>query len=173
MSENSSQPATAAPQGEPGALAPDVGDDGLLDLLLVVAETARLLIFGPLVAGLAALGIAFVIPPTFTATTRILPPQQQGGAAAMLASQLSQAERNQPTSGAPAADYLNRYRDFKYQETLFELMAKQHDMARLDEAREGAVIQVIDPALVPEWKSKPKRAHIAVLTALAAGSIHG
>jgi len=60
----------------------------LLDLLLVVAENARLLIFGPLLAGLAALGIAFVIPPTFTATTRILPPQQQQGAAAMLASQL-------------------------------------------------------------------------------------
>ena len=60
----------------------------LLDLLLVVAENARLLIFGPLIAGLAALGIAFVIPPTFTATTRILPPQQQQGAAAMLASQL-------------------------------------------------------------------------------------
>ncbi len=48
-------------------------DDGLLDLLLVVAENARLLIFGPLLAGLAALGIAFIIPPTFTATTRILP----------------------------------------------------------------------------------------------------
>ena len=48
-------------------------EDGLLDLLLVVAENARLLIFGPLIAGLAALGIAFIIPPTFTATTRILP----------------------------------------------------------------------------------------------------
>jgi len=60
----------------------------LLDLLLVVAENARLLIFGPLLAGLAALGIAFIIPPTFTATTRILPPQQQQGAAAMLATQL-------------------------------------------------------------------------------------
>ena len=47
-------------------------EDGLLDLLLVVAENARLLIFGPLLAGLAALGIAFIIPPTFTAS--ILPP---------------------------------------------------------------------------------------------------
>jgi hypothetical protein len=45
---------------------------------VVVAENARLLIFGPLLAGLAALGIAFIIPPTFTATSRILPPQQQG-----------------------------------------------------------------------------------------------
>ena len=90
MSENPSQPATTASQDEPGAFAPDGGEDeiSLLDLLLVVAENARLLIFGPLLAGLAALGIAFIIPPTFTATTRILPPQQQQGAAAMLASQL-------------------------------------------------------------------------------------
>ena len=48
-------------------------------------------------------------------------------------------------------------------------MAKQYEMARLDEAREGTVIQVVDPALMPEWKSKPKRAQIAVLTALASG----
>ena len=52
--------------------APLPPDDGLLDLLLVVAENARLLVFGPLLAGLAALGIAFIIPPTFTAS--ILPP---------------------------------------------------------------------------------------------------
>ncbi len=343
-------------------LPPPEDEISLLDLLLVVAENARLLVFGPLLAGLAALGIAFIVPPTFTATTRILPPQQQQGAAAMLASQfgalagvagaaglniknpvdtyvaliksrtvadrlierfdlmrvheqklrqdarkaleastkvasgkdglitievddkdpkraadianayvqelskltgslaiteaqqrrsffekqlqqtqenlkkaelalgqvgasenliksapqalvegmarlkaqvtaqevrvatmrgyltdenpqfqlaqrelaslrsqLTQAERNQPASGAPAADYLNRFRDFKYQETLFELMAKQYEMARLDEAREGAVIQVIDPAVVPERKSKPKRALVAVLSALVAG----
>src|SRR6266850_6418230 len=60
----------------------------LLDPLLVVAENARLLIFGPILAGLVALGIAFIIPPTFTATTRILPPQQRQSSAAMLASQL-------------------------------------------------------------------------------------
>lgn len=345
-------------------LPPPDDEISLLDLLLVVAENARLLIFGPLLAGLAALGIAFVIPPTFTATTRILPPQQQQGAAAMLASQLgalgglagaaglniknpadtyialiksrtvadrlierfdlmkvyeaklrqdarkelegatkassgkdglitievddkdpkraadlanayveelhkltgslaiteaqqrrvffekqlqqsqenlkkaelalgqtgageslirsapqamvegiarlkaqvtaqevrvatmrgshteespqfqlaqrelaslraqlSLAERDQPNKNAPGAEYLNRYRDFKYQETLFELMAKQYEMARLDEAREGAVIQVVDPAVVPEWKTKPKRAQIAILAALAAGLV--
>ncbi len=85
MSENPSQPAASAPQDQPGGFAPDGGEDeiSLLDLLLVVAENARLLIFGPLLAGLAALGIAFIIPPTFTATTRILPPQQQQGAADM------------------------------------------------------------------------------------------
>jgi len=79
-SENPSQLAATAPQSQPGAFALDDGDDeiSVLDLLLVVAENARLLIFGPLLAGLAALGIAFIIPPTFTATTRILPSVNRG-----------------------------------------------------------------------------------------------
>ena len=67
----------------------DIDDDeiSLLDLLQVVVDNLRLLVLGPLVAGLAALGIAFIIPPTFTATTKFMPPQQQQSAAAsMLAS---------------------------------------------------------------------------------------
>lgn len=86
---------------------------------------------------------------------------------ASLRSQLSQAERDQPIRNGPGVGYLNRFRDFKYQETLFELMAKQYELARLDEAREGVVIQVVDPAVPPEQKSSPKRAVIAVLTAVA------
>lgn len=66
-------------------------------------------------------------------------------------------------------DYINRYRDFKYQETLFELFAKQFEMAKLDEAREGATIQVVDIAQPPELKSKPKKGLIAVLSTLASG----
>jgi uncharacterized protein involved in exopolysaccharide biosynthesis len=88
---------------------------------------------------------------------------------ASLRSQLTQAEGDQPNKNAAGADYLNRFRDFKYHETLFELMAKQYEIARLDEAREAAVIQVVDVAVVPERKSKPKRALVAILAALAAG----
>ena len=72
------------------------------------------------------------------------------------------------TSGAES-DYIGRYRDFKYYETLFELMAKQYEIARVDESREGAVIQVVDPALPPERKSKPKKAQIGMVTTLATG----
>jgi hypothetical protein len=46
LSEDPSQPATNVPQCEPGAFAPDRGEVGLLDLLLVIAENARLLSFG-------------------------------------------------------------------------------------------------------------------------------
>jgi tyrosine-protein kinase Etk/Wzc len=70
---------------------------------------------------------------------------------------------------AGQGDYINRYRDFKYQETLFELFAKQFEMAKLDEAREGSTIQVVDAAQPPELKSKPKKALIAVLVTLASG----
>jgi tyrosine-protein kinase Etk/Wzc len=48
-------------------------------------------------------------------------------------------------------------------------MTKQYEIARIDESREGAVIQVVDKALPPERKSKPKKAQIAVIAALATG----
>ena len=72
------------------------------------------------------------------------------------------------TSGAQG-DYVDRFREFKYQETLFELFARQYEVARIDESREGAVIQVVDTATPPERKSKPKKALIAVVATLAAG----
>jgi uncharacterized protein involved in exopolysaccharide biosynthesis len=80
--------------------------------------------------------------------------------------QLLDAERSQPTITTPKTDYLNRFRDFKYQETLFELMAKQYELARLDEAREGSMVQVVDRAIVPERRSRPRMALIAGLSVL-------
>ena len=69
--------------------ADDEGEINLLDLVLVLAENLRMLVLVPLAAGLAALGIGFLITPTFTATVRVLPPVQQQSAAAALAMQLS------------------------------------------------------------------------------------
>jgi uncharacterized protein involved in exopolysaccharide biosynthesis len=69
------------------------------------------------------------------------------------------------------ADYVARYRDVKYHETLFELFSKQFELAKVDESREGNAIQVVDIALAPERKSKPKKALIAVLSTLAAGML--
>ncbi len=84
--------------------------------------------------------------------------------------QLRQAEKNEPVV-SKEIDYIERYRDFKYHETLFELFAKQYELARLDEAREGTVIQVIDIAVAPEKKTKPKKALIAFLATIAAGFV--
>lgn len=66
-------------------------------------------------------------------------------------------------------DYVTNYRNFKYYETLYELFAKQYELARVDESREGAVIQVLDAAQPPERKSKPKKALIAIIATLASG----
>jgi uncharacterized protein involved in exopolysaccharide biosynthesis len=70
---------------------------------------------------------------------------------------------------AGQGDYISRYRDFKYQETLFELFAKQYELARVDEAREGAVIQILDSAEVPEKKSGPKKILITALAIIITG----
>ena len=86
-----------------------------------------------------------------------------------LRAQLKQAELNGPVNDVQRADYLNRYRTYRYWETLFESMSRQHEAARLDVAREGAVIQVVDPAIPPEHKSKPKKALIAILATLITG----
>jgi uncharacterized protein involved in exopolysaccharide biosynthesis len=87
---------------------------------------------------------------------------------ASLKSQLAKAEKEEPASKA-TSDYVARYREFKYQETMFELFAKQFELAKVDESREGAVIQVLDIAEPPERKAKPKKAMIAVIAALASG----
>jgi uncharacterized protein involved in exopolysaccharide biosynthesis len=91
---------------------------------------------------------------------------------ANLRAQLAKQEKDAPSSGAKATtegDYITKYREFKYHETLFELFAKQFELAKVDEAREGAVIQVLDAAQPPEKKSKPKKALIAIIATLAAG----
>src|SRR6266481_3131311 len=59
-------------------------------------------------------------------------------------------------------EYFRRYRDLKYQETVFELLAKQFEIAKLDEAREGSIIQVVDAAVPPDKKSSPHRLLIVI-----------
>src|SRR6185369_3694108 len=88
-----------------------------------------------------------------------------------LRAQLTRAEKDETSTGRSPeeSDYVAKFRDFKYQETLFELFAKQYEIARVDESREGAVIQVLDVAKPPERKSKPKKAIVAATTALATG----
>lgn len=57
-------------------------------------------------------------------------------------------------------------RDVKYYQMLYELLAKQYEVARLDEAKEPTLIQVLDPAVEPERKSGPKRSLIVIATTL-------
>jgi tyrosine-protein kinase Etk/Wzc len=65
-------------------------------------------------------------------------------------------------------EYIRRYRELKYQETVFELLAKEFEVAKLDEAREGSIIQVVDAAVPPDKKSFPPRALIVIGTTIFA-----
>jgi tyrosine-protein kinase Etk/Wzc len=88
--------------------------------------------------------------------------------------QLSKQEKDSSTSETKSkneGDYIAKYREFKYHETLYELFAKQYEIARVDEAREGAVIQVLDTAQPPERRSKPKNALIVMSAILATGFV--
>ena len=90
---------------------------------------------------------------------------------ANLRAQLAKQEKDGPTTNGKTSaegDYVSKYRDFKYHETLFELFAKQFELAKIDESREGAVIQILDVAQTPERYSKPKRELIALISSLVA-----
>jgi tyrosine-protein kinase Etk/Wzc len=67
--------------------------------------------------------------------------------------------------------YMDAIRDLKYQEGLYDILAKQFEMAKLDEAKDSPLIQVLDKAVAPEKKSKPKRSLIVLLSTLVAGFI--
>ena len=72
-----------------------------------------------------------------------------------------------PTGQLPEATlkYIRKLRDVKYHETLFEILAKQYEAARLDEAKSAPLVQVLDRAVVPEKRSWPPRT-ILVLSAV-------
>jgi tyrosine-protein kinase Etk/Wzc len=75
------------------------------------------------------------------------------------------------TSMVPAAglEYTRRLREVKYRETLFELLARQYEAARMDEAKESSIIQVIDPAIPPDRKSAPARRNYVIIGILLGG----
>lgn len=60
-------------------------------------------------------------------------------------------------------DYLSAQHEVLYRQTLFDLLIKQYDAAKLDESKEAAVIQVVEPAIEPDRRSAPKRLLILLL----------
>jgi tyrosine-protein kinase Etk/Wzc len=60
-------------------------------------------------------------------------------------------------------EYVRKLREVKYNETLFEIIARQYEAAKLDEAKEGALVQVVDVARIPDRKSAPSRLLIVVI----------
>ena len=88
--------------------------------------------------------------------------QQQVTRLQALRGQLGKLEGS--LNGAESGDYVSKYREFKYQETLFDLFSRQYELARVDESREGSLIQVVDAATPPEHKSRPRRGVVALVS---------
>ncbi|WP_036244526.1 GNVR domain-containing protein [Massilia sp. BSC265] len=76
---------------------------------------------------------------------------------------------NQSPSAGGQSGFQNAklLRDVKYYQMLYELLAKQYEVARLDEAKDPSIIQVLDPAAEPERKAKPRRVLIVALATIA------
>ena len=72
-------------------------------------------------------------------------------------------------TNAAGFENLRRFRDVKFLERLTELLTQQFEAAKIDEAKDISIVQVLDEAVEPERKTSPKRALITILTALAAG----
>jgi uncharacterized protein involved in exopolysaccharide biosynthesis len=66
-------------------------------------------------------------------------------------------------------EYMRLMREFKIQETLVELLTKQYEMTKLNEAKDLAPFQVLQSAKAPELKSKPKRSLMVIMAAFASG----
>ncbi|WP_215403406.1 GNVR domain-containing protein [Janthinobacterium sp. JC611] len=79
-----------------------------------------------------------------------------------------------PTGKIPevSIEYIRSLRDVKYYETIFELLAKQFEMAKIDEAKDANLIQVLDKALPAEKKSRPK-SQLIVLGGILGGALLG
>lgn len=87
--------------------------------------------------------------------------------------QLAKLEKDRPSSKGdfmvplgkiPEAgvEYVRSLRNVKYYETIFEMLAKQYELAKIDEAKQSSLIQLLDKAVPAERKSKPRRAFITL-----------
>ena len=87
--------------------------------------------------------------------------------------QLAKLEKDRPSSKGdfmvplgkiPEAgvEYVRSLRNVKFYETIFEMLAKQYELAKIDEAKQSSLIQLLDKAVPAEKKSKPRRAFITL-----------
>lgn len=86
-----------------------------------------------------------------------------------LRAELARLENGRPDgvsggAGPKGLENIRILRDVKYYQMLYELLAKQYELARLDEARDVSMIQVLDPAVEPEKRTRPKRVLLVLIT---------
>lgn len=96
-------------------------------------------------------------------------PEVQQKLATLSALRIELARLETKDDSATSPGYISKFREFKYQESLFEVFSRQFELARLDESREGALIQVVDLAQAPERRTSPKRLATVLASATASG----
>lgn len=72
-----------------------------------------------------------------------------------------------PTVGKMSAlgtEYVRKMRDYRYSESLYEIFMRQFEAAKLDEAKDAALVQIVEKAEVPESRISPKRRNIVFRT---------
>jgi tyrosine-protein kinase Etk/Wzc len=70
-----------------------------------------------------------------------------------------------------ALDYTRLLRDLKIQEAVFELLTKQYELAKLGEARDTANAQIVDRAVLPTRRSRPKRGGVVFIGLLLSAAV--
>lgn len=88
---------------------------------------------------------------------------QKGTNGAML------SQREFPAAGL---EYIRKERDLQYHQTLYDLLARQLEAARIDEAKASPAVQMVDPPQIPKVKSWPKP-FIFILAGLVIGTMFG
>jgi len=74
----------------------------------------------------------------------------------------------------PAAglEYIRKERDVQYHQTLYDLLARQLEAARIDEAKATPTVQMVDPPQVPKVRSWPKPL-VFIIVGLVVGTMLG
>lgn len=95
--------------------------------------------------------------------------EQLGGAeeAAPGAAGVYPSIRQLPILGVKYADLFRRTR---IEETIYETLTEQYELAKVQEAKETPVVKVLDPAQLPERRSFPPRLAIVLLCATLAAA---
>ncbi|MCU0822130.1 MAG: hypothetical protein MUC95_06620, partial [Spirochaetes bacterium] len=65
------------------------------------------------------------------------------------------------------SNYADYYRELEVAKTIYKTLLGLYEQSKLEEAKEGIYVQVIDPAVVPDEKIKPKRAIMVIVAAVA------
>jgi uncharacterized protein involved in exopolysaccharide biosynthesis len=95
--------------------------------------------------------------------------QEEAGMEAQLAAMDASSDRKTGDLVAPKGkvtqaglDYTRAMREVKYRETVQDLLTRQYEGARVDEARQGPLVQIVDPAVIPDRPTSLYRLWIAL-----------